>query len=102
MFGIPDKEQSWPRSGRGGEMADQPLTFDEFCERLSTELEVPREWLREDVSFMDELAFDSLRMLTLATLFEELDVEMPAELAWEIRTVGDAYSYYRGQQIATA
>jgi len=78
------------------------LSFDEFCERLASTLELPRESLREDVSFIDDLLFNSLRLLMLAALFEDLDVDMPMELAWEIRTVGDAYEYYRGQQLAAA
>jgi len=81
-------------------MSRQALTFDEFRERLAAALEVPRSALDGDVSFLEDLAFDSLRMLTLAMLFEDLDVEMPAELAWDIRTVADAYAYYAEQVAA--
>jgi acyl carrier protein len=70
------------------------LTFDQFCEKLAEGLEMPREAFRPETSFIEELAFDSLRLLLLAALFEDLDVEMPAELAWDIRTVGDASAYY--------
>jgi hypothetical protein len=33
-------------------------------------------------------------MLQLGMVFEDLQVDMPAELAWGIQTVGDAYGYY--------
>jgi acyl carrier protein len=78
------------------------LTFEQFRDRLAGALEIGSESLTADVSFIEDLAFDSLRMLTLATLFEELDVDMPAELAWDIRTLGDAYAYYVGQREARA
>jgi acyl carrier protein len=83
-------------------MSPQALTFDDFCGRLAAALEIPRSALDADVSFLESLAFDSLRMLTLAMLFEDLDVDMPAELAWDIRTVGDAYAYYTEQVAAAA
>ena len=75
-------------------MTQPVMTFDEFCDHLAAALEVPREWLDADTSFLESLAFDSLRMLSLGMLFEELGVDMPAELAWDIRTVRDAYAYY--------
>ncbi len=75
-------------------MPDRPMTFDEFRDHLASILEVPREWLGEDVSFVEDLAFDSLRMLGLGMLFEDLGVEMPTELAWDIRTISEAYAYY--------
>lgn len=75
-------------------MPRQPLTFDQFREKLASALEMPREAFRADTSFIEDLAFDSLRLLMLGALFEDLDVEMPVELAWDIRTVGDAYAYY--------
>jgi acyl carrier protein len=79
-------------------LAGEPLTFDQFCERLAKALEIPREWLDREVSFLENLAFDSLRMLSLGVFFEDLDLEMPVELAWEIGTVGDAYDYYCRQK----
>lgn len=75
-------------------MADEPLTFDEFRERLSRAFDVPADALRGETNFLEDLAFDSLRMLQLGMVFEDLEVEMPAEMAWGIVTVGDAYAYY--------
>jgi acyl carrier protein len=74
----------------------QLSTFDEFRTRLAGIFEVPAELLNWETRFLEDLAFDSLRMLQLAMTFEDLDLEMPAEMAWEIQTVGDAYAYYVG------
>jgi acyl carrier protein len=75
-------------------MAEQLLTFEEFRERLARALDVPAESLRGETNFLEDLAFDSLRMLELGMVFEDLQVDMPAEMAWGIQTVGDAYGYY--------
>lgn len=75
-------------------MPDRVMTFEEFRDHLAATLEVPREWLDGDVSFLEDLAFDSLRMLGLGMVFEDLGIEMPSELAWDIRTVREAYAYY--------
>ena len=83
-------------------MPRQPLTFDQFCQKLADALEMPREAFHPDTSFIEDLAFDSLRLLMLGALFEDLDVEMPVELAWDIRTLRDAYNYYAGQRESRA
>jgi acyl carrier protein len=75
-------------------MAKPALTFDEFRERLARMFETPLEALQWETNFLDDLAFDSLRMLQLGMVYEDLGLDMPAELAWGIRTVGDAYAYY--------
>ncbi len=75
-------------------MSERVLTFDEFREGLARTFQVPLESLRDDTNFLEDLAFDSLRMLQLGMVFEELDVEMPEEMAWGIQTVGEAYAYY--------
>lgn len=75
-------------------MTQPILTFAEFQAKLAATLDVPVEQLGSDTDFLFDLAFDSLRMLELGLMFENLDVPMPAELAWEIQTVGAAYAYY--------
>jgi acyl carrier protein len=75
-------------------MPDRLLTFDEFREGLSRAFNVPMESLREETNFLEDLSFDSLRMLQLGMVFEALEVEMPEEMAWGIQTVGEAYAYY--------
>jgi acyl carrier protein len=75
-------------------MADEPLTFDEFRESLARAFDVPAASLQPETNFLEDLAFDSLRMLQLGVAFENLEVDMPEEMAWGIQTVGDAYAYY--------
>jgi len=75
-------------------MTELPLTFDEFREQLARMFETPPEALQWGTNFLEDLAFDSLRMLQLGMVYEDLGLEMPAELAWSIPTVGDAYTYY--------
>lgn len=76
------------------EQTGQPSTFEEFRTRLAGTFEVPAESLGWETRFLDDLAFDSLRMMQLAMTFEDLDLELPPEMAWDIQTVGDAYAYY--------
>ena len=70
------------------------LTFDEFRRRLADVFDTAVDSLHGETSFLEDLGFDSLRMLQLALVFEDLAGEMPAEMAWSIRTVGEAYAYY--------
>jgi acyl carrier protein len=80
-----------------GEGEPRLLTFDEFRDVLAGVFDTPADSLRADTSFLDDLAFDSLRMVLLATVFEDLTGEMPTEMAWSIQTVGEAYAYYAEQ-----
>jgi acyl carrier protein len=75
-------------------VAEQPSSFEEFRGQLALVFKVPVESLQWETKFLEDLSFDSLRMLQLGMAFEDLQVDMPPEMAWGIRTVGDAYSYY--------
>jgi acyl carrier protein len=70
------------------------LAFDDFRAELAEVFGVPVDDLGADTDFLHDLAFDSLRMLQLGMVFERLGLEMPTELAWDIRTVGNAYEHY--------
>jgi acyl carrier protein len=70
------------------------LAFGDFRAELAEAFSVPEAELAAETDFLHDLAFDSLRMLQLGMLFERLGVDMPPELAFEIRTVGNAYDYY--------
>lgn len=78
------------------------LAFDDFRAELAEAFSVPAGELAADTDFLHDLAFDSLRMLELGMLFERLGVDMPPELAWEIRTVGNAYDYYVAESAVAA
>jgi acyl carrier protein len=72
----------------------QPIAFDDFRSELAVAFEVPTDVLTPDTDFLYNLGFNSLRMLELGMFFERFGVDMPLELAWDIRTVGNAYDYY--------
>jgi acyl carrier protein len=76
-------------------MKNDPLTFDGFCALLSTELGVSPERLSPEAAFIDDLRIDSIRMIEMVLRLEDLGAKIPAEEAWNIRTVQDAYDYYR-------
>ncbi len=77
-------------------MADiKALTFDEFRSFLAKTLALDEEDLKPDTSFLNDLAIESLKLVELMLQMElKLGVSVPAEVAWEIQTVGDAYNYY--------
>ncbi len=77
-------------------MADKmPLTFDEFRSFLAETLAVEEDDLKPETSFLNDLAIESLKLVELMLQMElKLGVSVPAEVAWEIQTVGDAYNYY--------
>jgi acyl carrier protein len=83
-------------------VVEQPSTFDEFRGQLAEVFKVPVESLQWETKFLEDLSFDSLRMLQLGMVFEDLQLDMPPEMAWGIRTVGDAYSYYVAAAAAAA
>jgi acyl carrier protein len=70
------------------------LSFNEFKKILAKELLVSEEKLVPEASFITDLAVDSIRLVEMILRFEELGVKIPAELAWQIQTVGDAYQYF--------
>jgi acyl carrier protein len=70
------------------------LSFDQFKKILAEELLVSEAKLVPEASFITDLAVDSIRLVEMILRFEELGVRIPAELAWQIQTVGDAYKYF--------
>jgi acyl carrier protein len=72
-------------------MTDQALTFDEFRERLAEALDVSPAKLTSETRFVEDLALDSIGMLELMAALDDMQINLPEESAWEVRTVGDAY-----------
>ena len=63
---------------------------------IAEQLQVDREQVTLEASFVDDLGADSLDTVELVmALEEEFDVEIPDEEAEKIRTVGDAISYLK-------
>jgi len=70
------------------------LSFSDFRKIIAKELMIEEEKITPEASFFDDLWVDSIRMVEMMLHLEELGVAIPLEMAWEIRTVGDAYQYY--------
>jgi len=63
-------------------------------EIISQQLDVDRENIKPESSFIDDLGADSLAIVELVLAFEEqFEIDIPDEDTEKIRTVGDAVSY---------
>ncbi|MFC2026080.1 acyl carrier protein [Chloroflexota bacterium] len=71
-----------------------PISFDEFLKFLSKSLFVEVDELSPDTSFVNDLQVDSVRWLEMAIMIDELGVELPPDVFWDIQTVSDAYDIY--------
>jgi acyl carrier protein len=72
------------------------LSFLEFRSFLAGALGVAESRLKPDTRFFRDLKVDSLRLLELISRLESLlGMDIPSDVAWEIRSVDDAYQYYR-------
>ncbi|MDI7274405.1 MAG: acyl carrier protein [Anaerolineae bacterium] len=73
----------------------EPMTFDQFRLRLAELLDLRPEQLAPEASFIADLGIDSLRMVDTVLQLQEEGFEVSPDLAWQMRTVGDAYRLYR-------
>ena len=79
-------------------MADNAQRVRDIIEK---ELGVEREKLTDDASFIEDLGADSLDIVELVMDFEkEFNIDMPAEDAEKLRTVGDAIGYLNQKNAA--
>jgi acyl carrier protein len=68
---------------------------------VSEQLNVPKEDIKSESKFVDDLKADSLDVVELVMEFEdEFDVTIPDEDYEKIRTVGDAVKYITEKQAA--
>ena len=64
---------------------------DEVRRLVSKRLDVAEDRVRPEASFIDDLGADSLALVELTLVFEEMfDIEIPDEEAQKMRTVRDA------------
>lgn len=73
------------------------IPFDEFKHIIAEELHVEETKVRQESSFVDDLLADSIQLVELMLRLEEMGITIPAEAAWEVETVGDAYRFYQEQ-----
>ena len=65
---------------------------------VSDQLDVPKEEITRDSSFVDDLKADSLDIVELVMALEdEFDVKIPDEDYDKIKTVGNAITYIEGK-----
>ena len=66
---------------------------------VATQLDVEKEKVKPETSFINDLGADSLDIVELVMEFEEaFDMSSPDEDAEKIRTVGDAIKYIEEHQ----
>lgn len=71
-----------------------PIPRDAFISYLTTELDLPPSPIEPATRFVDDLGFDSLDMLELLIVIEELGVQLNDDLIEMLDTVDDAYRLY--------
>jgi acyl carrier protein len=74
---------------------DDLVSFEAFRDIIARELQVERETVVPEASFVQDLLADSIHLVEMMLCMEEEGIEIPIESAWEIETVGDAYELYR-------
>lgn len=66
---------------------------------MTNQLDVDKEKVKPEASFINDLGADSLDIVELVMeLEEEFDMSIPDEDAEKIRTVGDAITYIQGNK----
>ncbi len=71
---------------------------DKVISIVGEQLDVPREEITRDSSFVDDLKADSLDIVELVMALEdEFDVKIPDEDYDKIKTVGNAIDYINGK-----
>lgn len=75
-----------------------PLDFDEFCDALSLELDLPALAIsgNDDTRLVDDLGFDSVLTFEMLLVVEAwAGVMLPDALVGQLKTLGDVYDVYR-------
>jgi acyl carrier protein len=73
----------------------KPVPFETFRDIIAQELQVEKDEVVREASFVDDLLADSIKLVEMMLSMEEKGIEIPIESAWEAETVGDAYQLYR-------
>ena len=72
---------------------------DKVVDIVASQLDVEKEKIKPETSFINDLGADSLDIVELVMEFEEaFDMSIPDEDAEKIRTVGDAINYIKEHQ----
>ena len=74
-----------------GASRNSGLAFDDFRRILASELNVEEEKVVPEACFFKDLQVHPTRMVDTMIGLDDQGIDIPLELAWEIRTVEDAY-----------
>lgn len=74
---------------------ETPIPFEAFRDIIAAALQVDRDRVVRQASFVEDLLADSIRLVEMMLDMEEKGIDIPVESAWEVKTVGDAYQLYR-------
>jgi len=80
-------------------VAENETIEDRVINIVANQLDVEKEKIKPETSFINDLGADSLDIVELVMEFEEaFDMSIPDEDAEKIRTVGDAINYIKEHQ----
>ena len=72
------------------------MDFEALAEIVAAQLSVDKDTITPDTSIIDDLGADSLDIVEIIMAIEQdYDVEISDDEAESIRTVGDAYNYFK-------
>ena len=71
-----------------------PIPFEEFKRIIADELQVEKNRVVREASFIEDLRADSIQLVELMLRLEEMGINIPVEAAWDVETVDDAYRLY--------
>ena len=74
---------------------EEIISFEEFKHLLAEGLQIDENKVVPEASFVTDLLVDSIKLVEMMLLLEEMGINIPMEAAWDIQTVGDAYQIYR-------
>lgn len=72
---------------------------DKVREIVSQQLDAPKDQLKDEARFIEDLSADSLAIMELVLALEsEFEIEVPDEDTEKMRTVGDAIRYIEARK----
>ena len=88
------KARKEPAGIAAGAPSETVLDIDEFCERLAAEFGFPTGDVHPDAELVANLDLDSLSMVLLAELIDELAGPVELSMVGELTTVREAYRWH--------
>jgi acyl carrier protein len=74
--------------------SQDPISLDEFRRMIARQLHIDESRVTAEATFVEDLFADSIRLVELMFTLEKQGITIPMEEAWNVKTVGDAYTVY--------